>query len=129
VGCPDGQLYYENRSSPTNYLWSSVVDKGFTSTIPVSIVTPFTYTTNRLEDAQGQLCLSDSSGGCDQVSAFMNISTVTLAEDTLAVPAPLAGGGIPGMLLAASVLLGWWRRKRNHARHPQFANPLGTACR
>jgi hypothetical protein len=31
------------------------------------------------------------------------------------VPGPLAGAGLPGLLLAGGGLLGWWRRRRTTA--------------
>jgi hypothetical protein len=47
-------------------------------------------------------------------SGYLVVETLSL-NGGMEVPAPIAGAGLPGLILASCGLLGWWRRRQKSA--------------
>ena len=110
-GYNDGSYSYLYYAARYNHGWFLTNIASYAASMPSSIVTPFVYN-SVLDDVQAsEFFYEDENDFSTRAIGTLNVSSVTLTN-TVGVPGPIVGAGLPGLMLAALGMFCWRRRQK-----------------
>jgi hypothetical protein len=108
-------FYVNVTEAPGQRAMNQFVDTFFgNGTFPDSINAPLNYVVNPATDNLNWPLHLGGSFSYNGVNGYLYTETVVRTNPTYAVPGPIAGAGLPGLVLACGGLLAWWRRRQKN---------------